>query len=141
MKDKPKIFLIVKIVAFIMLIVGLILIILGTAVYPDATFSDMPNMGLFMPGIFLTFFSIPCFVWGFTPELHKVGIKTKKYLQEENKGDLTDMASTSADITSGAATKTAKAVKDGLKDTKYCRYCGEQIEADSKFCKHCGKEQ
>lgn len=27
------------------------------------------------------------------------------------------------------------------KATKFCKYCGKEIDADSKFCQYCGKEQ
>ncbi|MDR3217175.1 MAG: hypothetical protein LBT55_07230 [Clostridiaceae bacterium] len=29
----------------------------------------------------------------------------------------------------------------GAKDTIYCKYCGEVIDADSMFCKACGRKQ
>ena len=31
-----------------------------------------------------------------------------------------------------------KAIKEGLKDTMYCKHCGKEVDVDSKFCKHCG---
>ena len=37
----------------------------------------------------------------------------------------------------------AQAVKEGLSDedeTIYCKYCGNEIDADSEFCKFCGKK-
>ena len=141
--QKPKIFTVLKIVAPIMLILGVVLIILGTAVFPLTwgSSSVAPNAALFAPGMIIAFLSIPCFFIAFMPNINKTMIKTAKYIQEDNKEDLTDLADTTADITSGAITKTTRAVKKGLTDTKYCRHCGEQIEADSKFCKHCGNEQ
>ena len=27
------------------------------------------------------------------------------------------------------------------KNTKFCKYCGKEIDADSRFCQYCGKEQ
>ena len=59
----------------------------------------------------------------------------------EKKGDLTDIADTGADIASGAIKKTVKAIKEGLKDTKFCKHCGAEIDANSVFCNKCGKEQ
>ena len=78
---------------------------------------------------------------GFRPEIAKLKTKTAKYIQEENKDDLTDIASNTADITSDAITKTTKAIKKGINDTMFCKHCGSEIDADSKFCKKCGKEQ
>ena len=140
---KPKVFKVLKVIAPILLVLGIILIILGTAVFPQTWGGNAvaPNAAFFAPGMIIAFFSIPCFVFAYMPSINKTMIKTAKYLQDDNKEDLTDMADTAADITSNAVTKTVRAVKKGLADTKYCRHCGEQIEADSKFCKHCGKEQ
>ena len=67
--------------------------------------------------------------------------KSIKYIQEENKDDLAEIAETSADIVGEAITKTAKAVSDGFEEKMFCRHCGERIPADSKFCKKCGREQ
>ena len=60
---------------------------------------------------------------------------------EENKDDLKHIADNTADIVNEALTKTAEAFKNGIKDTKFCKHCGAQIDADSKFCSKCGKEQ
>ncbi len=140
---KPKVFKVLKVIAPILLLVGIVLIILGTAVFPQTWGGRAvgPNPALFVPGMIIAFSSIPCFFIGYMTNINKTMIKTAKYIQEDNKEDLTDMANTSADIASGAVTKTAKAIKEGLKEYKYCRHCGKKVEEDSKFCKHCGKEQ
>lgn len=78
---------------------------------------------------------------GFKTEIAKLHTRTTKYIQEENKQDLTDIASTTADIASDAITTTTKSIKKGLKDTKFCKHCGKEIDKDSKFCSECGKEQ
>ena len=57
------------------------------------------------------------------------------------KEDLKDIVSTSAEIHKDAITSTAKAVKEGLKDTMFCKHCGNEIDVDSKYCRFCGKEQ
>ena len=134
---KPKIFTVLKVLAPILLIGGAVMIILGIVLSQG----NGPEAGLLVPGVFLVFISIFLLFVAFMPNINKTMIKTAKYLQEDNKDDLTQIMDTSADITKGAITKTAKAVKDGLKDYKYCRFCGEKIEEDSQFCKHCGKKQ
>ena len=68
-------------------------------------------------------------------------IKATKYMIDEVENDLTDIATKRANINKEGIEITAKAIKDGLKDTVYCKYCGEKIDKDSKFCKICGKEQ
>lgn len=68
-------------------------------------------------------------------------IDLQNEILDENQNKLTKIANQSADINSGAVTKTAKALKQGFKDTKFCKDCGAEIDIDSKFCKICGKEQ
>ena len=131
-KNKPPIiFLIFKIIGLGLIIGGIIVLILMRDSFSGGMFPGLPMIGF---GIVIT-------IWGLIPNINKLSIKTTKYLQEEHKEDLTDIANTSADISSEAVTKTTKAVKKGLKDTMYCKHCGEQIDADSKFCKSCGKSQ
>lgn len=136
--QKPKIFTILKIVGFICIPVAIVGFILSAS-----NFGNFDN-NLFMVGGIVGALSfvlgVNCLIFGFLPEIKKVGVKTVKYLQEENKEDLTDLASTAADITKDAVTKTTKAVREGWVGTEYCKYCGQKIDADSRFCKHCGKE-
>lgn len=137
--NKPKLFLILKIIGIIGIIIGIYGITLSIGGFGDFESND------FMIGGFMTtfglFIGISCTVGGFIPELAKLRTKTAKYIQEQNKEDLTDIASNTADITSEAITKTTKAIKKGLKDTKFCKHCGSEIDKDSKFCTECGKEQ
>ena len=63
-----------------------------------------------------------------------------EYIQDQNKQDLADISDNTADIMSGAITKTVQAVKSGLDDTMFCKHCGAQIDADSAFCNKCGKK-
>ncbi|NLW69953.1 MAG: zinc ribbon domain-containing protein [Eubacteriaceae bacterium] len=95
-------------------------------------------------------------------------IKATKYMVEESREDLTDIASTSgkimvdsaervigqnksalknmaqdsADITSGAIEQTMRAVKRGLSEESiYCKHCGQAIDGNSVYCKYCGRKQ
>jgi len=136
---KPILFLILKIIG----ILGFIVAIIGIT----KVFSGFGNFetNTFMTGGFMMcfgfFIGVSCTIAGFTPEIAKLRAKTTKYIQEENKQDLTDIATNTADITSDAITKTTKAIKKGMKDTKFCTQCGSEIDRDSKFCNECGKEQ
>ena len=127
----PIIFLIFKILGLGLIVGGIVVLIVKKNEFGGGMFPAFPMMGF---GLVIT-------VWGFIPNISKMAIKTNRYLQEENKQDLTDIANTSADISSEAITKTTRAVKEGLKETMYCKHCGSQIDIDSKFCKVCGKSQ
>lgn len=136
--NKPKHFLVLKIVGFLGLavaITGIIFLIIGFGDFETEFFMIGGFMMAF--GLMATF---PCLIIGFSPEISKLSTKTTKYIQQQNKEDLTDIANTSAEITEGAISKSAKAVKNGLKDTMFCKHCGAEIDSDSKFCKSCGKE-
>ena len=140
MEKKPHIFLILKIIGFIGVIVGIIGFILTFTGFGDFESNN------FMIGGFLAttgmFVGITCLLSGFRPEIARLTTKTTKYIQQENKDDLTDIANTTADISGEAITKTTNAIKKGLeKDKIYCKYCGEHIDVDSIFCNKCGKKQ
>lgn len=155
--QEPKIFKVLRIVAPCLLIVGVTLIILACTVFAkEAWHGKEVCWWMLMPGIFMVFFSFPAFFIGFTPKITKTMakvnmniqreiapemIKMTKDIQQQSKEDLTEMSNTSADISSEAITKTARAIKKGLKDTKFCKHCGAEIDADSKFCNNCGGEQ
>ena len=140
MNKKPIHFLVLKIIGCISIItaiVGIILTVNG--------FGDFESNNFMIGGIITTsgiFLGIPCLVIGFQPEITKVSVKSKQYIQQENKENLTDIANTQAEILQGAITKTTAAVKNGLDEDKmYCKHCGKMIDADSKYCSKCGKEQ
>ena len=146
-KKPSKVFKILRIIALCMASLGALSIVLGSTLLSSPT-----CLAMIVPGVFVIFFSIPVFFWSFVPQFIKLGthirkeiepamIKTTKEIQQQNKEDLTDIANTRADITANAITKTAKAVKKGLTDSKVCKYCGSEIDVDSKFCNSCGAKQ
>ena len=139
MKDnKFKIMKLIGVLGIIVAIIGIALSITG--------FGDFETNNFMLGGLltaFGLFVGISCLVLGFAPEISKFKIETTKYIQEQNKEDLTDIANNTADIMEDAVTKTAKAVREGFEKeaTMYCKHCGAVIDSDSRFCKSCGKEQ
>ena len=140
MSNKPKHFIVFKILGFLsvgVLILGVVLIITG---FGDFESNHFLTGSLLMPialGSSIAFLAI-----GFRPEIAKMSIESKKYIQQQTKQDLTDIANTTADIYDDAITHTAEAMKKGFAEDKmYCKHCGAMIDADSKFCNKCGKEQ
>jgi len=139
MNNKPKHFIIFKIIGLI----GIILAIIGF-VLTFVEFGDFESNNFMIGGFLATFglfIGIPCLIIGFRPEITKMSAKSAKYIQQENKEDFRDIASNTAEIASEAITKTTTAIKKGLDDKIFCKYCGEKIDSDSKFCNKCGKEQ
>ena len=156
--QKPKIFLILRIIAVILMVVGSVLLIKGINY-------DVPAMGesgwfdargaqtgFIAGGTMCIFFSVPLIVGSFTPEIRKMSVRTAKYLQEETKDDVKDMVDTNMDITRDARQENIDMMADGFsramgndqpksttsRKTKYCSNCGGKISATSKFCEHCG---
>lgn len=139
-KNKPpKFYTVLRIVGFSMLTIGLISLVLGIVLSTSEYGSD--KLWLVIPGAMLSTMSFMPIIVSFSPAIEKAMIEKRRYIQNETKEDLTAIAETSADITKGAVKKTAQAVKEGLKDTKFCKYCGEQIDTDSVYCNKCGKKQ
>lgn len=136
--QKPKHFIVLRILGFISLAVGVLLILLGAIVFSDKYGA---NIGLIIPGAFMAFLAFPLLMFGFLDKISKATIRTAKYIQQQNQDDLKDISDNAVEIAGGAITKTAKAVKKGIKDTMFCKHCGTEIDADSKFCNKCGKEQ
>lgn len=141
MNEKPKHFKTFKVIGVIGIIVGIIGWIICFS-----NFGNFDNPLLFMAGGALggfgMFVGVACLAIGFRPEMSKMGVKSAKYIQQENKDDLKDIANTTADITGEAVSKVVRSIKDGLDDEKmYCKHCGASIDADSRFCNKCGKEQ
>lgn len=138
MKKKPYIFMVLKLVG----VIGVIIFVIG-AIKIFTGFGDFENNN-FMIGSFMLpiglFLSVFGFIQGFKPEITKQTLKTTKFIQEENEDELQQIITKNAEIHSEAITNTAKAVKSGLNETMYCKYCGEKIDIDSQFCKHCGNK-
>jgi hypothetical protein len=139
---KPSHFKVLKVLGFFALATSVVLIILGVTVFADNSLGmTSPNFALLAPGLFLIIISLAFLFSGFAPEIAKLQAKGARYIQRDNKEEFTDIADTAADIAGGAVTKTARAIKEGLKDYKYCPNCGKEIDADASFCKQCGKRQ
>ena len=143
----PKIYMVLKIIGFSLLILGIILLILSFVLFKEQTFdSNVSKMGLRFGGACSIIFSFVFNFIGFSPNIAKLQVKTKKYLINENKEDLTDISSVSGDIAEPHVKKITKAVKEQLTDEsgenkKYCKYCGKPIDSDAIFCDKCGKKQ
>lgn len=137
----PKIFLALKIVAGILIVLGIVLFIMSFTI-GDSFEAKASSMGLRFGGIVCFIFGLFFMFIGFTPNIQKTMIKTQKHILNENKEDLKDIADTSADVSKDAVKTVAGAVKDGLTEEKmFCKHCGKEIDKDSKFCQYCGKEQ
>ena len=136
---KPKHFLVFKILGILFVIVaviGFVLSFTGFGNFENNNFmigGFMFTFGLFLAIMFLSI--------GFRPEITKMSATSARYIQQENKAELTQIINTTADISSDALTKTSKAIKKGFTDCKFCKHCGVEIDADSTFCKECGKQQ
>lgn len=138
MSNKPRMYLVFKIIGFvgaIAAIVGMILAFVG--------FGDFES-SKFIIGIFLGTFGMMAagmgLTMGFSPEIAKFKAKSARYIQEKNKEDLTAIASNAAEIMSEAVKATTSTVMDGMRKTMFCKHCGAKIDADSTFCSQCGKE-
>ena len=137
--NKPKHFMVFKIIGFIgiiLAIIGFVLTFVGFGDFESNNFM----IGGFMGALGL-FIGISCLMIGFRPEITKMSTKSAKYIQQENKEDFRDIASNTADIASEAITKTTTAIKKGLDNKIFCKFCGEKIDSNSKYCNKCGKEQ
>ena len=137
--NKPKHFLIFKLIGFVSLMValaGLVLLIVG--------FGDFEH-NWFLFGILMLpigFFGAALgLVNGFMPEISRATARSASYIQKQNKDALKEIANTSAEINKEAVATIASAVSEGLGEKMFCKHCGKRIDADSKFCSFCGKEQ
>ena len=137
----PKLFLAIKIVAGILIALGIVLFILSFTMIGSFE-TEVSSMGLRFGGITCFIFGMFFMFIGFTPSIQKTMIKTQKHILNENKEDLKDIADTQAEVSKDAVKTVANAVKVGLEEEKmFCKHCGKEIDKDSKFCQHCGKEQ
>ena len=132
-------YLIFKILAGLFLVATIIGI-----VFSVQGFGNFENNNFMIGSVMVTFglfFTFTCTMIGFRAEFTKMFTKSAKYIQQENKEDLADMATTAAEITKEAVAITTEAVKEGFSDTMYCKHCGAKIAKDSRFCKECGGAQ
>ena len=136
--NRPRYFWIFKIIGAIgavATVTGIVLAVTGFGDFESNNFmigSFVTVIGVMMTAVGITI--------GFGPEIAKARAKTLRYIQEENKDDLTAIANNSAEIMSDAVSKTANAIANGVQKTMFCKHCGARIDADSTFCSRCGKE-
>ena len=138
MNNKPRHLLpfkIAGIIGVIAIVTGIVLVVTGFGDFESNRF--MIGSFVAVGGVMLTAIGMTV---GFAPEIAKARAKTVRYIQEENKNDLTAIADNTAEIVSGAVSTVAGAVSDGMKKTMFCKYCGAKIDSDSRFCSVCGKE-
>lgn len=109
----PKLFLAMKIVAGILIALGIVLFILSFTLRSSFE-TEASSMGLRFGGITCLIFGMFFMFIGFTPSIQKTMIKTQKHILNENKEDLKDIVGTQADVSKDAVKTVAGAVKDGL---------------------------
>ena len=124
--------IILRIAACAMFATGIIFIVLGTAVFNDSNWAGTgmsePNFGFLVPGIFITFISIPMFIGSFAGHFAKSAVSMQSRLVDHVANMQSQMMKR----------------QDELKEQrqKYCVYCGSKITDESGACKACGaKEQ
>ena len=136
--NRPRhfwIFKIVGVIGAVATVTGIVLTVAGFGDFESNNFmigSFVAVIGVMMTALGITI--------GFGPEIAKARAKTLRYIQEENKDDLTAIANNSAEIMSDAVSKTANAIANGVQKTMFCKHCGARIDIDSTFCSRCGKE-
>ena len=136
--NRPRhfwIFKIIGVIGAVATVTGIVLTVTGFGDFESNNFmigSFVAVIGVMMTALGITI--------GFGPEIAKARAKTLRYIQEENKDDLTAIAHNSAEIMSDAVSKTANAIANGVQKTMFCKHCGARIDADSTFCSRCGKE-
>ena len=138
MNKKPLHFFVFKIIG----VIGIIAIITGT-VLVFTGFGDFESNKFMIGGFMSTVGTMVAFIGimiGFGPEFAKMRSRSVRYMQEENKDDLSAIANNTAEIISDAVATTTAAVQDGMRKTIFCKYCGKKIDSDAKFCSYCGKE-
>lgn len=129
------IFKIIGIIGVVTMITGIVLAIVGFEDFESNNYmigSFAAVVGVIMAALGITI--------GFRPEIAKARAKTLKYIQEENKEELTTIANNNAEIMSGAISQIASTVINGAQNTMFCKHCGKTINIDSTFCSHCGKK-
>ena len=139
---KPKAYIVCKTVAFVLLAIAAVFFVGGLVheiMNPDH--SNNGTIVIVRIGVGFAILSIIMFIIAFGPERRRMLAKYARYRQNETKDIATDIYLTQAEIKSGGIKTIAKAFKDGMKDSIFCKHCGAEIDQDSKFCRECGKEQ
>lgn len=134
---EPKHLKVFRILGFFTIIIGIAMIVFGAIMIEQSELYFLLLAG----GVVVVFFGIMFTIEGFSAKIDIAEAKTQRYTAQATEGEMTDIANIHADVVDDAVTNTVKAVKKGLKNTKYCKYCGEEIDADSRFCNYCGKSQ
>ena len=130
-------FWIARIIAILLFAGGLCMIIVNSV-------RDEESPALIICGCFSIVIGFIVLMFTLLPLMQKGMIKLNKKIIEENKEDLQDLSTTQSEIMSEGVKNISKAAVEGVqeaKDTKYCMYCGKEINANSRFCQYCGKEQ
>ena len=136
---KPIHYLVFKILAAVFLVVTVVGVALLFTGFGDFE-TDNYIVGMIMMPIGFSG-TMLCAMVGFKPEIAKMSARSARYIQEQNKADLTAIANNTAEIVSDAVATTAEAVRGDTRKTMFCKHCGARIDSDSKFCSSCGKEQ
>ncbi len=129
--QKPKVKKTLKTLA----LVGVALIIIGIVLIVMSTTTAMSIIGFV-----LIYLGTVAILGGFIPKIERFKMQVREHIQEENKGTLTSIANTSADINSEAAGKVAKSMHNEIskQPAKFCKHCGAPVEPNQKFCSNCG---
>jgi len=117
--------------------------------------AEIKQSGMKIGGIFVLFAGVVAILSSLTPLWAKIGIKTNRYIVNENKDDLKDTMEDVSDVViHGMSKAIAKNKEQSATETKtsqnalsqngkkyFCRHCGAEIKYGSKFCNQCGQEQ
>ena len=123
-KKLPKIFIVLRIAAFIGIGIAFILFVKGIFIrtlyhimpylYSNLWFSiTAKRTELYYGGGAVIIFSLFLLLVSYIPKIQKIGIKTQRYIVNENQKDLKDLSNQVADITSDGITIVAKSIKKG----------------------------
>lgn len=117
---------ILKIIGFICLPIGIVLLLCGTITFFRG---DTSKFFLNFIGVPFVFIGAVCLITGFMRELNK-------YVADENTPVIADAARKVIDGTREETVKTAKAVR--AEDKPVCHSCGMVNEIGANFCDNCG---